>query len=58
MRCRYLLPGVRTSCLVVCGLYVLLSASILLRGVHSSMAPFGVPEAIVWVYTHMTTAPP
>lgn len=62
-RCRHRLPGFRATCLTVCALEVVLAASILARGVRASMAPFGVPEAvlasphyqdaIVWVYTHM-----
>lgn len=61
--CPHRLPGFKTTCLIVCGLEVPLAASILLRGVRSSMAPFGVPDAlldaphyqdaILWVYTHM-----
>jgi hypothetical protein len=52
----------RTSCLVVCVLYALLAGSILVRGAEASMAPFGVPsavlasahyqDAIFWVYSH------
>lgn len=61
--CRHHLPGFRTTCLIVGAVEVALAAMILIRGVRESMAPFGVPEAlltaphyqdaIVWVYTHM-----
>ncbi len=57
------LPRFRTTYLLIGGLYVLLSANILLQGVSASMEPFGVPtdvldspyyeNAIWWVYTHM-----
>ncbi|MEM8488509.1 MAG: hypothetical protein AAF564_23380 [Bacteroidota bacterium] len=58
-----LLPTFRTTYLLIGGLYILLSANILLRGVSASMEPFGVPAALLdspyyenaiwWVYTHM-----
>ena len=57
------LPGFKSTYLLIGGLYVLLSANILLRGVSASMEPFGVPAAVLdaphyenaiwWVYTHM-----
>lgn len=57
------MPGFRITCLVVGVVQVLLAASILLRGVESSLAPFEVPvevlraphfrDAILWVYVHM-----
>lgn len=57
------LPGFRTTCLVIGVVQVLLAASILLRGVETSLAPFEVPtdvlraphyrDAIHWVYAHM-----
>jgi len=63
MACKHHLPGFRTSCLVVAVLYVLLGASVLVRGGAASMAEFGVPaatlasphyaDAILWVYLHM-----
>jgi hypothetical protein len=53
----------RRVCTIAGALYVLLSANILISGVESSLAPFGVPpealasphyeDAIVWTYTHM-----
>lgn len=61
-RCQHRLPGFKATCIGVGVLEVLLGASILLRGVPESMAPFRVPErlltsphyvdAISWVYTH------
>ena len=61
--CPHRLPGFRATCLIISALEVPLAASILLRGVRPSMAPFGVPDAlldaphyqdaILWVYTHM-----
>jgi hypothetical protein len=61
--CRHRLPGFRRACLVISGAYVLLGASILVRGGAASMADYGVPaatiasphyaDAIWWVYVHM-----
>jgi hypothetical protein len=45
--CPHRLPGFKTTCLIVCGLEAPLAASILLRGVRSSMAPFGVPDVVL-----------
>ena len=57
------LPGFRLTFMLIGGLYIFLSASILARGVAASLEPFGVPaadlnspyyeNAIWWVYTHM-----
>lgn len=54
--------GFRPSFLTIGVVYVLLAASILVRGVDASMSPFGVPadvvraphyvDAITWVYVH------
>lgn len=61
--CKHYLPGFRTSCLIVAGLYSFLAGGVLLRGTRASMTPFAVPEvtlasphyddAIWWVYSHM-----
>lgn len=63
MACKHRLPGFRSSCVVICVLYVLVGGSILVRGTAASMAEFGVPadtlasphydDAITWVYLHM-----
>jgi hypothetical protein len=63
MPCAHHLPRFRVSCVVVGVLYVLLGASVLVRGGAASLAEFGVPadtlasphyaDAIWWVYTHM-----
>jgi hypothetical protein len=63
MSCAHRLPRFKTSCVVVGILYVLLGASVLVRGGAASLAEFGVPadtlasphyaDAIWWVYTHM-----
>lgn len=57
------LPGFKTSCLIVCVLYVLLAGSLFAGGLMESMARYQVPaatlasphyyDAIYWVYTHM-----
>ena len=62
-KCAHPLPGWRATCTSVAVIYVLLAASILVRGARASMAGFGVPEAtlasphyqdaIFWVYAHM-----
>lgn len=62
MSCRHRLPGFRTTCLVLGATYVLLGASILVRGGAAAMAEYGVPaatlasphyaDAIWWVYVH------
>jgi hypothetical protein len=41
------LPGYRLLCTVVAMLYVLLGASMKLRGPHEAMGPFGVPKAVL-----------
>jgi hypothetical protein len=63
MACAHRLPRFRVSCVVIGVLYVLLGASVLVRGGASSLAEFGVPaatlasphygDAIWWVYSHM-----
>jgi hypothetical protein len=63
MSCAHRLPRFKTSCVVVGILYVMLGASVLVRGGAASLAEFGVPadtlasahyaDAIWWVYTHM-----
>ena len=63
MSCKHPLPGFRRVCLVISVAYVLLGASVLVRGGAASMAEFGVPaatiasphyaDAIWWVYVHM-----
>lgn len=63
MRCKHHLPGFRNTCLVIGGLYVLLGASVLVRGGAAAMAEYAVPaatlasphyaDAITWVYVHM-----
>lgn len=62
-RCRHLLPGFRTTCLGIGGIFTLIAAGQLAQGVPASLAGFGVPEpvlasphyqdAMVWVFTHM-----
>jgi hypothetical protein len=41
------LPGFRLFCTVAAVLYVLLGASMKLRGAHEAMRPFGVPKAVL-----------
>ena len=58
------LPGFRATCLTLCGIYVFLAGSILLRGPMVAMADYQVPaetlasphyaDAMRWVFLHMT----
>jgi hypothetical protein len=57
------LPGFKVSCLIVCGLDVVLAGGLFAKGLMESMAEYKVPpatlasphyyDAIFWVYAHM-----